>query len=632
MGYDAELSLAVEAARRAGSLLRAEFHRPGGPRGAGTHAEVDVEAELLLREALTRATPYAFLGEETGAVSGADPSHRWVVDPNDGTASFLHGYRGASVSIGLLREGTPVLGVVYAYAYPDDDGDLIAWAEGTGPIRRNGAPVSASLAGGALDRYAVVLLSQSADFLPARNARCVAPARFLSLPSLAYRLALAAVGEGVAAVSLSRPQSWDYAAGHALVRAAGGELVDDDGAPIAYTAQREGEICRLFGGAPAVVRELARRPWSAVIHGRIPAPQGTYGLLRPSRSLLVEGAGALSRAQGCLLGQLAGDALGALVEFRSAEQIELLYPGGVRDLADGGTWNTLAGQPTDDSEMALMLARSIVRKRGFVAEAALDAYVHWYGSRPFDIGNTTAAALSAAAGAPSPGARRDHARAAASPTSEANGSVMRAAPLGVLGAGRPQEAAAWARDDSALTHPHPVCCAASAAFVAAIAAAVGGGGVEGAWEAAGAEAERSGERAVLAALEAARRAPPRSFTHQAGWVVIALQNAFYQLLHAPSLEQGLVETVMAGGDTDTNAAIAGALLGAAHGRDAVPDRFRRLVLSCRPLPEAGAKHRRPPELWPVDAMLLAEALLAAGQRAQPEECDPPESFRTGDIS
>ncbi|WP_437909961.1 inositol monophosphatase family protein [Sorangium sp. So ce327] len=624
MGYDAELALAVDAARRAGALLRAEFHRPGGPRGAGTSADVDVEVELLLRDALTRATPYAFLGEETGALDGVDPSHRWVVDPHDGTASFLHGYRGASVSIGLLREGTPVLGVVFAYAYPDDDGDLIAWAEGAGPIRRNGAAVSTSLAGGALDRYAVVLLSQSADYLPARNARCVAPARFLALPSLAYRLALAAAGEGVAAVSLSRPRSWDYAAGHALVRAAGGELVDDDGAPIAYTAQGDGEVCRLFGGAPAVVRELARRPWNAVIHGRIPPPQGTYGLLRPSRSLLVEGAGTLARAQGCLLGQLAGDALGALVEFRTAEAIAPLYPDGVRDLADGGTWGTLAGQPTDDSEMALMLARSIVRKRGFVAEAALDAYVHWYGSGPFDIGNTTAAALRAAAGAPLPGARRERARAAASLTSEANGSVMRAAPLGVLGAGRPREAAAWARDDSALTHPHPVCCAASAAFVAAIAAAVGGAGVEGACAAALDEAQRSGERAVVAALTAARGAPPRSFSHQAGWVLIALQNAFYQLLHAPSLERGLVDTVMAGGDTDTNAAIAGALLGAAHGRDAVPDRFRRLVLSCRPLPEAGAKHRRPPELWPVDAMLLAEALLAAGQRAQPDERDSSE--------
>ena len=64
-----------------------------------------------------------------------------------------------------------------------------------------------------------------------------------------------------------------------------------------------------------------------------------------------------SRAQGCLLGQLAGDSFGSLVEFRAPDGIWREFPGGVRDLADGGTWNTIAGQPTDDSEMAMLLAR-----------------------------------------------------------------------------------------------------------------------------------------------------------------------------------------------------------------------------------------------------------------------------------
>ena len=67
----------------------------------------------------------------------------------------------------------------------------------------------------------------------------------------------------------------------------------------------------------------------------------------------------LLRAQGCLLGQLAGDALGSLVEFRTPEDIRRQYPKGVRELSDGGTWNTVAGQPTDDSEMALLLARML---------------------------------------------------------------------------------------------------------------------------------------------------------------------------------------------------------------------------------------------------------------------------------
>ena len=67
----------------------------------------------------------------------------------------------------------------------------------------------------------------------------------------------------------------------------------------------------------------------------------------------------LSRAQGCLLGQLGGDSLGSLVEFTSPEAIRRKYPNGVRELADGGTWGTLAGQPTDDSEISRVATSSL---------------------------------------------------------------------------------------------------------------------------------------------------------------------------------------------------------------------------------------------------------------------------------
>lgn len=67
-----------------------------------------------------------------------------------------------------------------------------------------------------------------------------------------------------------------------------------------------------------------------------------------------------------------------------------------------------------------------------------------------------------------------------------------------------------------------------------------------------------------------------------------------------------MQTVMAGGDTDTNAAIAGALLGAVSGRDAIPPQWLRSILSCRPLPQSGTSHPRPIEFWPVDALRLAE--------------------------
>ncbi|SNX61240.1 ADP-ribosylglycohydrolase [Nitrosomonas ureae] len=78
----------------------------------------------------------------------------------------------------------------------------------------------------------------------------------------------------------------------------------------------------------------------------------------------------LSRAQGCFLGQLLGDGLGSLVEFQSPEEPRCSYPNGVRELADGGTWNTIAGQLTDDSEM-LLLVRILTERSIYDVEAII---------------------------------------------------------------------------------------------------------------------------------------------------------------------------------------------------------------------------------------------------------------------
>src|SRR5258705_13909848 len=75
-----------------------------------------------------------------------------------------------------------------------------------------------------------------------------------------------------------------------------------------------------------------------------------------------------------------------------------------------------------------------------------------------------------------------------------------------------------------------------------------------------------------------------------------------------SFEDALTETVGKGGDTDTNAAICGALLGAAQGRAAIPVRWCMAVLACRPFGES-ARQPRPARYWPDDVPLLAEALL-----------------------
>jgi ADP-ribosylglycohydrolase len=415
------------------------------------------------------------------------------------------------------------------------------------------------------------------------------------VPSIAHRLALVAAGEAAAATSLFAPCAWDYAAGQALLRSAGGALVDETGAEVAYDASGMSHAVRAFAGHPALARELSTRPWESALRHAGPSGERPVGL---ERGRAMADAARLSRAQGALLGQVAGDSLGSLVEFESADAIRAAYPGGVRALADGGTWHTLAGQPTDDSEMALALARAIVAEGRYEPAAAFAAYREWYRSGPFDVGSTTRAALN--------GYRMGE--------SQANGSLMRASPLGVLAhASGPARAASWARDDSALTHPHPTCCDAVAAFVVAVADGVRHGDARHAWNAARQWARSAPAAApVVEALDAAETSARPADGQNQGWVLIALQNAFHDLLGAPSLEEGLVASVARGGDTDTNAAIAGALLGAVHGRAAVPVGWRSLILSCRSHP-LRARHPRPRPFWPVDLYELAERLLLAGE-------------------
>jgi ADP-ribosyl-[dinitrogen reductase] hydrolase len=590
------LEVAVAAARAAGDILGADFLRPGGPRGKDDKAEADLEAEHEIRSRLLGAFPeWGYLGEETGRALGKPGTPVWLVDPNDGTRDYLVGRRGSAVSIGLLAEARPVLGVVFAFAYPDAAGDLFVWAEGCGPLLRNGQVAGARLPI-SLEASDVVLVSSKGDEDPETNLLCSEPARFRSVPSIAHRLALVAAGEGSAATSLYAPGAWDYAAGHALVRAAGGVLLNESGSEVTYDDQGSSQSERVFAGSPSVARELSRRPWERLkSHG--PRPGSRQARLR--RGEAVAEASLLARAQGCLLGQVAGDSLGALVEFQSAAEVAALYVDGPRRLEDGGRWHTLAGQPTDDSELALALGRSILSRGEYDPDLTLDAYRDWLRSEPFDVGGATRAALG---GRPSE-------------DSQANGSLMRVSPLAIYAQALPEERAAeLARQDSGLTHPNPVCRDAVAALVVAIRHALRvGDGPEPTFRAALSWARHAGAALpVVEALQGAAGSPPVCDGACPGFVLIALQNAFYQLLHAPCLEEGVVATVRRGGDTDTNAAIAGALLGAVHGRASIPLQWRQMILSCRPL-GLRTEQPRPSAYWPVDVLELAERLLLAGR-------------------
>lgn len=596
------LPAVIDLVNQAGTWLAAEFSRSDGPRFSDTDTSpIDTEIERFLRERLPALLPARFVGEEEGVLAAEANGYCWVVDPHDGTRAFLEGRRGSAISVGLLRHGTPVLGVVYAPTSPDRGPDMIAWAEGGG-ITRNGAPVTIDLSQRDLTARDVVFLNHGAGQRPVWSGTACAPARFMPLPSIAYRLARVAVGDGIATVTLRPVNAHDIAAGHALLIAAGGVLVAEDGVPVTYGEDGDSRPFACFGGAPAAVAALRARKWRGSTEPRR-EPQFALTWPRAAEDRRFD------RALGCMLGLVIGDSLGSQVEFQTREAIAVTHPRGVRELADSSVWKTLAGQPTDDSELGLTLARSLVRSGCYDPEDAAGAYGRWYTSEPFDCGHSTGLAFAPAASALLNKAQA--ARRSADQGSQSNGSLMRIAPVGVW-AVDPDEAAAIASADSALSHPHPVCRAACAAFAAAISAAIAGADRHGMMATALRIADAAGPGAVSVA-EALRQAEagvaPSEYHHRMGFVLIALQNAFFHLVAGTPIETALITTVGKGGDTDTNAAIAGALLGAAFGRTALPARWVMPVLTCRPDPGLHSARPRPDAYWPDDLLDLTEALL-----------------------
>jgi myo-inositol-1(or 4)-monophosphatase len=115
----ANINLMIKAARRAGRGLVRDFGEVEqlqvSAKGPGDFvSRADMRAEQVIREDLTEGRPnYGWLGEETGAGSGADPTRRWIVDPLDGTTNFLHGLPHWAISIALEHKGEIVAGVIY---------------------------------------------------------------------------------------------------------------------------------------------------------------------------------------------------------------------------------------------------------------------------------------------------------------------------------------------------------------------------------------------------------------------------------------------------------------------------------------------------------------------------------------
>ena len=158
---------------------------------------------------------------------------------------------------------------------------------------------------------------------------------------------------------------------------------------------------------------------------------------------------------------------------------------------------------------------------------------------------------------------------------------MRAAPLGVYSHRLPEEKVVeYARADSSLSHPNRSCCDAVAAYCLAIGKLVNGIDPVRVFQEVDAWARKDAVAEVQEWLHMAESNEKPAFYPQAGYVKIAFVESFRHLCLGTGYEDALRETLLGGGDTDTNACIVGGLLGAVVGAENLPQPMKQAVLEC----------------------------------------------------
>ena len=272
------------------------------------------------------------------------------------------------------------------------------------------------------------------------------------------------------------------------------------------------------------------------------------------------------RVRGTAIGAAIGDALGMPLEFGPRRPADRL----VRDMLPG---RLPAGTFTDDTEMALALADSLLAHRPLDPADLAQRFVAWLQAGPPDVGIHTRDVLSRIhAGQPWQEAVTAVQRQ--KPDSAGNGSVMRCWPVALAHWNDLDQLLAGSRLQSRVTHPHAECEAGSA-FVNAVLYYL--------------LHSLTPREAVVEALQVVDvPAPLRAIIEQAparhrdelknsGWVRHTVESAVWGLLTTGSFEEAVVQVVNLGSDADTAGTVVGALAGAAYGLDAIPARWRQAL-------------------------------------------------------
>jgi len=257
MPYERELSIALEAAREAGAILRRHYERGTKTWDKSEDNPVtlaDLEADKAIAKRLGASFPEdAILSEETIRDDARLEKRRvWVVDPMDGTKEFTKRIPEFAVSIALTEGGDPVVGAIHNPA-----ADVTVWATRGGGTYRDDRRVSVSRCERLAD--AVVIASRTEI---SRDQFAPYDGWFKELRpvgSIAWKLACVACGEGDLNISVAPKNEWDVCAGDLLVREAGGIYVDFHRATRHYNQPDPLIDQGMAAGPPALVERFLER-------------------------------------------------------------------------------------------------------------------------------------------------------------------------------------------------------------------------------------------------------------------------------------------------------------------------------------------------------------------------------------
>ena len=279
---------------------------------------------------------------------------------------------------------------------------------------------------------------------------------------------------------------------------------------------------------------------------------------------------------GCMLGAFLGDALGSYVEFNpkpTNEQVEaaLKMPG-------GGPWGLDPGQLTDDSELALSQAYGLIDGKGKLSlESIARYYAQWVNSPPFDIGQTTRNAFSKLWKKPSE--HSNHAAlcidssAKSNQGSQSNGGLMRMSPLAIWCSKLSESDLERAvKAELSLTHPNIGVHEAGITYCLAIKHLLANpGDMKGSFKEVEDYIVKRPSCTIRSWLTEVKEGNLPKANTKIGWVKIAWTYTMHYLRTEQKDYYAVMKEVLSkGGDTDTNACIVGAAIGAAVGLDNLP--------------------------------------------------------------